>query len=91
MSSAHTEDDPLENKVKTHDVVVLTAQILVNALRDGRMSLHDVSMLIFDECHHTHGEHPYNKTMEYFMTLRLQPGLNKRLPQVSKVLPSFLI
>ena len=82
MSSAHTAGDPLEQKVKTNDVVVLTAQILVNALREKRLRLHDISMLIFDECHHTHGDHPYNKTMEFFMTLSLQPGLVSNLPQV---------
>lgn len=82
MSSAHTTGEPLEERVRTNDVVVLTAQILVNALRDGRLSLHGISLLIFDECHHTHGDHPYNKTMEFYMTLRLQPALKRNLPQV---------
>ena len=82
MSSAHTSGDPLEQKVKTNDVVVLTAQILVNALRDRRLKLQDISMLIFDECHHTHDDHPYNKTMEFYMTLSLQPALANKLPQV---------
>lgn len=36
-----------------HHVFFLTPQILLNNINNKRISLSDVSLLIFDECHHT--------------------------------------
>ncbi|XP_063966082.1 antiviral innate immune response receptor RIG-I-like [Lytechinus pictus] len=48
-------------------VLMITAQILVNALRDGKFRFQEVSMLVFDECHHTTLNHPYNEIMKMYM------------------------
>uniref|UniRef100_A0A158R4E3 RNA helicase n=1 Tax=Syphacia muris TaxID=451379 RepID=A0A158R4E3_9BILA len=49
------------------DIVVLTPQIFINLIRnirkDDRLFFTDFSMLIFDECHHCDGDHPYSVLM----------------------------
>ncbi|XP_048341289.1 interferon-induced helicase C domain-containing protein 1 [Sphaerodactylus townsendi] len=55
--------------VRKHDVIICTAQILENALlkADGDaeegVSLADFSLIVIDECHHTHKEGVYNNIM----------------------------
>ena len=84
ISGANSSELSLEYALQTNDVVVVTAQILVNALEDpeSTVSLSGISLLIMDECHHTNKDHPYNKIMVQYMTLRLQPKRQKSLPQV---------
>ncbi|XP_022096855.1 probable ATP-dependent RNA helicase DHX58 [Acanthaster planci] len=48
-------------------VLMLTAQIFVNALRQKIVSLQDLDVLIFDECHHTDLLHPYNVIMKMYL------------------------
>ena len=79
---------PLHFLMKSNKVVVLTAQILVNALKENQVKLSDISMLILDECHHTTKEHPYNMIMGQYMDDRFGPvGANQEqgLPQVVAV------
>ena len=60
------------------------------ALRNGKIKgLHLVTMMIFDECHHTHGENIYNKIMGKYVdnNIRLQRGeldIPPHLPQVAE-------
>ncbi|KAF5358535.1 hypothetical protein D9756_001949 [Leucocoprinus leucothites] len=49
------------------DVIVMTPQILVNLITHSLWSLQRVALLVFDECHHTRKNHPYNIIMrEYY-------------------------
>ena len=86
ISGANSTDIPLKYLLQDHNVVVMTAQILVNALnnenKDQRVELKDISLLLFDECHHANKEHPYNNIMGTYLALKSQPGCQHSLPQV---------
>ena len=75
----------LEDLVKDrrYQVIVVTAQVLVNHLMGKedfkKMSIGDVDLLIFDECHHTHGKHPYKKIMNFYHETK---RLGLKLPKV---------
>ncbi|RCI04146.1 Dicer-like protein 1, partial [Rhizopus stolonifer] len=49
-----------------NDVCVMTAQIFLDTLRHGFISLDKVHLLIFDECHHATKRHPFNLIMREF-------------------------
>ncbi|KAM8989057.1 ATP-dependent RNA helicase DHX58 [Ara ararauna] len=70
--------------VRQSDVVICTAQILQNALvsaqEDERLELTDFSLLVIDECHHTHKEAIYNKIMVNYLQRKLSG--QQELPQV---------
>ena len=48
-------------------VLMLTAQIFVNALKSKEVDIEDLDMLIFDECHHTDQKHPFNEIMKTYL------------------------
>ncbi|NWR36156.1 DHX58 helicase, partial [Tachuris rubrigastra] len=70
--------------VKRSDVVICTAQILQNALvsteEDMQVDLTDFSLLVIDECHHTHKDSVYNKIMLRYLQGKLSG--QQDLPQV---------
>ncbi|KAM4692132.1 ATP-dependent RNA helicase DHX58 [Rhinophrynus dorsalis] len=70
--------------VKDNDVIICTAQILQNALsnmsEEKHVELTDFSLLIIDECHHTHKDGVYNKLMECYLEKKLCEGV--KLPQI---------
>ncbi|KAK9673490.1 hypothetical protein RND81_12G170800 [Saponaria officinalis] len=49
-----------------HEVLVMTPQILLDALRHTYIQLDMIKVLIFDECHHAMGKHPYACIMKEF-------------------------
>ncbi|XP_059397279.1 probable ATP-dependent RNA helicase DDX58 [Carassius carassius] len=58
--------------IENHDIVVMTAQILVNALQSAEVpSLEILSLILFDECHNTTGKHPYNNIMTRYLDTKL--------------------
>ena len=76
----------MSHLVDTNDVLVMTPQILLNALRgDDLKSLQVFDLLVFDECHRMTGNHPYNNLMgAYYVDVLLrQTPESFRLPQVS--------
>uniref|UniRef100_A0A8C5QSJ7 RNA helicase n=1 Tax=Leptobrachium leishanense TaxID=445787 RepID=A0A8C5QSJ7_9ANUR len=72
------------NFVKENDVVICTAQILQNALihqsEEKHVEMTDFTLLIIDECHHTHKNGVYNKLMEEYLIKKLRGERN--LPQI---------
>ena len=67
------------------DVLVLTAQILVNALDQKEIDgICQFSLLVFDECHHTNQQHPFNCIMHHYMAVKYSENDDTRveLPQV---------
>lgn len=56
----------LMNKIKGARIVVMIAQMFVNCLRRGYTKLSDYVFLVYDECHHCKGDHPYNNVMKEF-------------------------
>ncbi|NXB46128.1 DHX58 helicase, partial [Leucopsar rothschildi] len=72
------------NLVKKNDIVICTAQILQNALvsteEDMHVALTDFSLLVIDECHHTHKDAVYNKIMLRYLQHKLNG--EQHLPQV---------
>ncbi|NWV72295.1 DHX58 helicase, partial [Malurus elegans] len=71
--------------VKKSDVVICTAQILQNALVSAEEDTHveltaDFSLLVIDECHHTHKDAVYNKIMLRYLQQKLSG--EQGLPQI---------
>ncbi|XP_056092574.1 probable ATP-dependent RNA helicase DDX58 [Rhinichthys klamathensis goyatoka] len=68
--------------IESHDIVVMTAQILVNALQSGEVpSLDLLSLILLDECHNTTGKHPYNNIMTRYLDTKLSSSTHS-LPQI---------
>lgn len=73
--------------VKSYDVIISTAQILENFLlnfedgKDDAVQLSDFSLIIIDECHHTHKEAVYNNIMRRYLKQKLK---NKTLMKENK-------
>lgn len=68
--------------IENYDIVVMTAQILVNALNSGEVaSLEVLTLILLDECHNTTGKHPYNNIMTRYLDTKLTSGTHS-LPQV---------
>ena len=72
-------------------VVMVTAQIVVNALNKGDISLQDLTMMIFDECHHTTQNHPYNEIMKrYLKEKKIKLGLRRVIGESGNRLPHVI-
>ncbi|KAI9598092.1 hypothetical protein BDF19DRAFT_411427 [Syncephalis fuscata] len=61
--------DVWQGELAKNDVMVMTAQILRNALLHGFLQIDQIAMIVIDECHHNKERHPYNEIMkEFYMT-----------------------
>ncbi|XP_033100025.1 probable ATP-dependent RNA helicase DHX58 isoform X2 [Anneissia japonica] len=61
------ETETLQAILQVKKVVMITAQILVNALHKKEVDVSDFDLLILDECHHTTQEHPFNIIMRTYL------------------------
>ncbi|KAG9061832.1 Dicer-like protein 1 [Linnemannia hyalina] len=66
MDTKKFSDDLWGETYKKVDVVVVTAQILLDLFRHGFVQMSRVNLLIFDECHHARKEHPFCCIMKEF-------------------------
>ncbi|XP_038045072.1 uncharacterized protein LOC119719644 [Patiria miniata] len=77
------EQQSFEDALKLDDakpaVLMLTAQILVNAMKSDKIDIKDLDMLIFDDCHYTDLKHPYKKIMKTYLKEK------QRLPKPQRV------
>ena len=49
-----------------YNIFIAIPTILYKLLSRGFLTMSEINMLIFDECHHTDSDHPYNKIMNEF-------------------------
>lgn len=84
VSGDSEEKDFFGKVLRKSDVVICTAQILYNAMinteEDRHVELSDITLLIIDECHHTHKDHTYNKIMRCYVEKKVKN--EGPLPQV---------
>ncbi|NXH19420.1 DDX58 helicase, partial [Bucco capensis] len=72
----------VEKLIQDSDIIVLTPQILVNTFKQGLFSsLCIFTLMIFDECHNTTGNHPYNVLMTRYLEQKFHSSANQ-LPQI---------
>ncbi|KAH8298414.1 hypothetical protein KR044_002438, partial [Drosophila immigrans] len=50
-------------EIANNQVMVGTAQVILDLLVQNHMKLESVSIAVFDECHHGTGKHPYHEIM----------------------------
>uniref|UniRef100_A0A7M5VDW2 Uncharacterized protein n=1 Tax=Clytia hemisphaerica TaxID=252671 RepID=A0A7M5VDW2_9CNID len=59
------DQDTWVKEFNENDVLVMTAQILVNILTHGFFTRENINLLIMDECHNATKKHPYVRVMEF--------------------------
>ncbi|XP_005090198.1 probable ATP-dependent RNA helicase DHX58 [Aplysia californica] len=68
--------------IDTYDIIVMTPQILLNHLNfDLIPSLEILSLVVFDECHHTNKKETYNILMQAYHKTRMENG-GEKMPQI---------
>ncbi|XWS76792.1 hypothetical protein CRYUN_Cryun01aG0208300 [Craigia yunnanensis] len=55
-----------QREFETKQVLVMTAQILLNIFRHSIVKMETINLLILDECHHAVKKHPYSLVMSEF-------------------------
>ncbi|MQL91411.1 hypothetical protein Taro_024007 [Colocasia esculenta] len=73
--------DTWERKLREFQVFVMTPQILLDNLRHGFFNMGMIKLLVFDECHHAKGRHPYACIMTefYHRQLGIQSAILPRI------------
>ncbi|KAM9214022.1 LOW QUALITY PROTEIN: antiviral innate immune response receptor RIG-I [Leptosomus discolor] len=72
----------VEKVVQSSDIIVLTPQILVNSIKEGILCCLSIfTLMIFDECHNTTGNHPYNVLVTKYLEQKFDSSANQ-LPQI---------
>ena len=74
--------DKWQKIFKQSTVLIMIGQIFLNALRRAYLKLDDICLIIFDECHHTIKDHPYNKIMQEFYLKKLEKNKKQKENQI---------
>ncbi|KAL1131765.1 hypothetical protein AAG570_011378 [Ranatra chinensis] len=64
--------DIWKQELDKNQVLVMTAQVFLNMLHHGYISLPDVNLLIMDECHHAVNHHAMRQIMQQFEGLSIE-------------------
>ncbi|KAH9492754.1 Antiviral innate immune response receptor RIG-I [Bulinus truncatus] len=78
------ESMSLKSVTKNYDVIVMTPMILQNNVERTGLRLNKFSLLVFDECHHTRKDEPYNTLMFSYIKTKLRGSekMKHNLPQI---------
>ena len=83
MTSEDAKEISFQDLFENNDIMVITAQIFLNSLENKRVGIDRVSLLLFDECHHTDKGHIYMKIMtRYLFMKKRSSGDVRKLPLV---------
>ena len=76
--------DSFRRKWNSLSIFVGIPSIIYKLLSCGFITIFEISMLIFDECHHTSDDHPYNKIMKefYFFYKKKKELANLKYPRI---------
>ncbi|KAG6006832.1 hypothetical protein E4U21_006639 [Claviceps maximensis] len=75
-SNLKTKED-WDAQIRENMVIVCTAQILLDLLGNGLISMNRINLLIFDEAHHTKKSHPYARIVrDHYL------GMKKERPRI---------
>ncbi|XP_070598560.1 antiviral innate immune response receptor RIG-I isoform X1 [Erythrolamprus reginae] len=78
----NSSSTPADIVIEQNDIIVMTPQTLLNSLNNRTIpSLSIFTLMIFDECHNTTGNNPYNMLMFKYLDLKLKQGVSS-LPQI---------
>uniref|UniRef100_A0A0N4ZIA5 RNA helicase n=1 Tax=Parastrongyloides trichosuri TaxID=131310 RepID=A0A0N4ZIA5_PARTI len=73
LTKNSNDEKPVKNFL-AHDVIVLTPQLFLNKLiapkEEDRIYFSDLSLIVFDECHHCNSNHPYKQIMDLFRKIK---------------------
>ncbi|GAV83983.1 DEAD domain-containing protein/Helicase_C domain-containing protein/Ribonuclease_3 domain-containing protein/PAZ domain-containing protein/dsRNA_bind domain-containing protein [Cephalotus follicularis] len=70
-----------KQEIDKHEVLVMTPAILLIGLRHSFFKLSMIKVIVFDECHHARGKHPYACIMTEFYHCQIKSG-EPSLPRI---------
>jgi endoribonuclease Dicer len=73
-SKYYSELDAWREEFAKHDVFVAMAKKFYDLLMHGFIKMEEITLVIFDECHHTDQDHLYNLIMRDFFYHKFQPN-----------------
>ena len=89
----------IQTLLPDQNIIVCTAGKFLDELRQDKVHFKDISLIVFDECHHTRRNAPYAEIMGKFheekqegiqmpqvVGLTASPGAGTRLPELDKVI-----
>ena len=73
-------DNMVADSIKERNhITVCTAGKLLDEIRKGKVTFDQLSLMVFDECHHTKKGHPYARLMEHYLEHKDDGG---KCPQI---------
>ncbi|VDI82244.1 endoribonuclease Dicer [Mytilus galloprovincialis] len=83
-STEEDDSDYFEQEIEKASLIFMTPKSLSNHLIESavvRVSIDKFTLIILDECHHTHDKNLYNELMSFYRIAKYKENLH-RLPQI---------